>query len=255
MQQKYDAIYLSPHLDDAALSCGGQIAQQTAAGKSVLVITITAGDPPLGPLSEFAQLLHQRWDAAANAVAMRRTEDIAACAILGADYVHWEYYDCIYRRDDLGNVIYPTWNDVIGCLSPADLRLIDHLAARLAQLPPAAYVYAPLAVGNHADHQVTRAAAEKWLGSRLRYYEDYPYVAAVDALAAVIGDDGDWESVIVPLTPADLATKYEAIWAYKSQLSTFFQDRADLEAKVSGYAGEVGGERWWRKRQPPPAPE
>lgn len=248
MRQKYDAIYLSPHLDDAVLSCGGQIAGQTAAGISILIVTITAGDPPPGPLSEFAQLLHQRWDAAADAVAMRRAEDAAACAILGADYVHWDYYDCIYRRDGLGNVIYPTWNDVISSLSAADLPLIDRLAAHMAQLPPTPHVYAPLAVGNHADHQVTRAAAEKWLGSRLRYYEDYPYVAAIGALDAVLGQDGDWEPVIVPLTPADLAAKYAAIEAYKSQLSTFFQDRADLEARVGGYAREVGGERWWQSK-------
>lgn len=248
MLQRYDAIYLSPHLDDAVLSCGGQIAGQTAAGMSVLIVTITAGDPPPGTLSEFAQLLHQRWDAAANAVAIRRAEDAAACAILGAHYAHWDYYDCIYRRDDLGNVIYPTWNDVIGSLSPADLPLIDRLAARLAQLPPATDIYAPLAVGNHADHQVTRAAAEKWFGGRLRYYEDYPYVAAAGALGAVIDNGDGWESRIVPLTPADLAAKYEAIWAYKSQLSTFFQDRADLEARVGSYASEVGGERWWRRK-------
>lgn len=247
MRQKYDAIYLSPHLDDAALSCGGQIAGQTAAGISVLIVTITAGDPPPEPLSEFAQLLHQRWDAAADAVAIRRAEDAAACAILGADYVHWDYYDCIYRRDGLGNVIYPTWNDVIGSLSAADLPLIDRLAAHMAQLPSATHVYAPLAVGNHADHQVTRAAAEKWLGSRLRYYEDYPYVAAAGALAAALREGGNWKPVIVPLTPTDLAAKYAAIEAYKSQLSTFFQDRADLEARVGGYAREVGGERWWQK--------
>ena len=41
-----DHLYLSPHFDDAALSCGGQIATFTAAGQSVLVVTITGGDPP-----------------------------------------------------------------------------------------------------------------------------------------------------------------------------------------------------------------
>ena len=33
----YDAIFLAPHLDDAALSCGGQIAGLTRAGRRVLV--------------------------------------------------------------------------------------------------------------------------------------------------------------------------------------------------------------------------
>ena len=129
----------------------------------------------------------------------------------------------------------------------ADHPLVATLAARMSQLPAAALIYAPLAVGRHADHQITRAAAEMWAGSRLRYYEDYPYVAAPGALAAVIGEAPGWQPTVIPLTPADLDAKYESIWAYTSQISTFFQDRAELEEKVGGYARQVGGERWWRK--------
>ena len=40
-----DHLYLSPHFDDAALSCGGQIATWTAAGQSVLVDRTTGEDP------------------------------------------------------------------------------------------------------------------------------------------------------------------------------------------------------------------
>ncbi|MEZ4728018.1 MAG: PIG-L family deacetylase [Caldilineaceae bacterium] len=46
MPSVYDAIYLSPHLDDVALSCGGQIFGATRTGQRVLIVTITAGDPP-----------------------------------------------------------------------------------------------------------------------------------------------------------------------------------------------------------------
>jgi LmbE family N-acetylglucosaminyl deacetylase len=83
------AVYLSPHLDDAALSCGGQIAQQTAAGLPVLIVTLMAGDPPARPLSPFAQQLHTRWQLhdAPTAVAARRAEDTAACRHLAAEYV------------------------------------------------------------------------------------------------------------------------------------------------------------------------
>ncbi|RMD73788.1 MAG: PIG-L family deacetylase, partial [Chloroflexi bacterium] len=36
----YRHIVLSPHLDDAALSCGGFIARATALGEPVLVVNI-----------------------------------------------------------------------------------------------------------------------------------------------------------------------------------------------------------------------
>ena len=44
-----------------------------------------------------------------------------------------------------------------------------------------------------------------------------------------------------------LHAKYEAVAAFRSQLSTFFRDRADLEAQVGGYLMSTGGERRWRR--------
>ena len=43
------------------------------------------------------------------------------------------------------------------------------------------------------------------------------------------------------------AAKIEAILAFRSQLSTFFTARADLERQVRGYAKRVGGERVWKR--------
>ena len=81
MSNPIDALYLSPHLDDAVYSCGGLIYQQTQAGQRVLVMTTCAGLPPSGPLSPFAEALHTRWQVSAtNAVTTRRTEDHAADA-------------------------------------------------------------------------------------------------------------------------------------------------------------------------------
>src|SRR5689334_12434287 len=77
-------VYLSPHLDDAALSCGGMIHQQTQAGERVVVVTLCAGGPPAGALSDFAQSLHTRWQTPVEAVAVRRAEDLAALKVLGA---------------------------------------------------------------------------------------------------------------------------------------------------------------------------
>jgi LmbE family N-acetylglucosaminyl deacetylase len=47
-------IYLSPHFDDAVLSCGGLIFEQARQGIPIEIWTIFAGNPPPGPLSMFA---------------------------------------------------------------------------------------------------------------------------------------------------------------------------------------------------------
>ena len=103
----FDHIYLSPHLDDAVLSCGGRIWQQARAGGRVLVVTVFASPPaPGAPLSPFARSLHARWGHPAGAVARRQEEDRAAVAILGAQAVHWPYADCIYRQAPGGRFLF-----------------------------------------------------------------------------------------------------------------------------------------------------
>ena len=245
----YDAIYLSPHLDDAALSCGGQIFQRTRRGESVLMVTVAAGDPPDTPLSAFARSLHDRWQLSTDVVNQRRQEDKRACQILGADYRHLPLTDCIYRvHPETGKPLYTSEEDLFGSVAEAEAELITKLARRMDQLPPADLIVAPLAVGHHVDHQLTRAAAEGCFGDRLWYYEDYPYVGDEGALAAVLpADRQGWQAKTIALDDAALAGKIEAIMAYASQISTFWRGRTELEAKVRGYAQQVGGERLWQK--------
>ncbi len=91
-------IYLSPHLDDAALSCGGLIWEQTRAGEQASIWTICAGDAPDAQLSPFAESLHLRWQAGPQAADERRLEDLRSCERLNASCKHFSLPDCIYRR-------------------------------------------------------------------------------------------------------------------------------------------------------------
>jgi LmbE family N-acetylglucosaminyl deacetylase len=212
-----------------------------------LVVTVTAGDP-VAPVSEYAASLHTRWELA-NATEARRQEDLAACAILGADALHWPIPDCIYRVDAAGVPFYLSDDDIFGAVAPAELSLVDALAAQMRALPDAGQVVAPLTVGNHVDHALTRLAAEQAFGVEwLLYYEDYPYAQQVGKLAQVLApDDARWAAEVVALDDAALRAKVAAVAAFRSQLSTFFQDRADLEAQISAFAARVGGERRWRR--------
>jgi hypothetical protein len=208
-----------------------------------------AGDPAEPELSEYVRSLHDRWQLAADAAAQRRAEDILACDILGADHLHLTVPDCIYRTDpDSGAALYLSDADIFGNVAPAEGYLVDQLARQFAVLPPAERIVAPLTVGHHVDHLLVRQAAEQVFAGRLVYYEDYPYAQQSGAVASIVDQPGTgpWQAEIIPVTAAGLAAKIAAILAFRSQLSTFFTDRADLERQVRGYAAQVGGERSWR---------
>ncbi len=243
-------LYLSPHLDDAVLSCGGLIHRQAQRGERVIVLTICAGQAPSGPLSPFAEELHARWGlSAAEAVLARREEDRRAVQVLGAEAVHLDVPDCIYRRHPgSGQPLYPTGAAIMGALSPHDEALVQRLAEDLpAHAGPGVEVYAPLGIGGHVDHQLARRAAES-SGLRLTFVEDYPYAGQAQ-------DDAEWAGLRAGLAPAaepldegDLDAQCRAILAYESQISTFWPDEAALRAAVSGFFGRRGrpAVRLWR---------
>ncbi|WP_420629307.1 PIG-L deacetylase family protein [Candidatus Leptofilum sp.] len=248
MRDWYKTIYLSPHLDDAVLSCGGRIFLETAASHPTLIVTLMAGEPaPNLQLSAFVQALHQRWELPQAAVRARRAEDAAACQILGADFLHWDVPDCVYRTDPAtGEPCYPTWESIITTQHPADDAVVAQLTQQLTQLPPADEVVVPLTAGNHVDHRLVRQAAERAFGTdRLLYYEDYPYAAERGAVTAVLHPTMQSTQTVLPETA--VAAKIKAIWAYASQRSSFFASRQDAEAKIRTYAAQVGGERYWRR--------
>lgn len=253
--QDYAAIYFAPHLDDVALSCGGQVFQATQRGERVLIVTVMAGDAPPLPAdsqtsSSIAQELHQRWALGEQAAAGRRAEDRAACAILRADFMHMDVPDCIYRHHE-GQLLYQSSSEIFGHVDPHEDALAENLAERFRGLPAARRVIVPVCVGHHVDHLLVRRAAETvWGPGNLHYYEDYPYVEQPGTLDAILQELPPpsgymWKSHTISLSAVALAAKCRSIAAFQSQLSSFFVDMAELEARVFGFAARRGGERLW----------
>jgi hypothetical protein len=176
-------------------------------------------------------------------------EDMASCRVLGADYVHWTTPDCIYRPHPVtGEPMYFSEADIFGAVHPAEADMVDKLAQQMMTLPGSNQIFAPLAVGHHVDHTLTRAAAEHTFGPGLLYYEDYPYASEPGALDTVLpADRAGWQAEVVLLSEAALQAKIESIAAFASQLSTFFNNHSDLARQVKEYIQRVGGERVWRR--------
>ncbi len=246
----YSHIYLSPHLDDAVLSCGGRIWQQTQSGAGVLVVTIFAGTPPADALlSPLAQALHARWGEPGDAAAARRGEDRAALALLGADIAHWPYTDCIYRQAPDGKPLYADWESLWGECNPRDEELVAELATRIAALPlqPDETLYAPLGRGHHVDHQIVHRAALA-SGHALVCYDDFPYAGDPQATPAELS--GQWQAELALLPVEAVEARIGAIACYRSQISSFWASEAEMAAAVRAFAEQTGGgrpaERYWR---------
>jgi LmbE family N-acetylglucosaminyl deacetylase len=249
-------IYLSPHLDDVVLSCGGAIYRQTRRGEPVAVITIFAGSPePPAPLPSFARSLHQRWQHSAppgidfsDPPAVRREEDRRAFAAISPDIqvIHLTLPDCIYR---LGRTAQqPLYNSVEALFGA--IHSDDPAPLALTGIPPPpadAILYVPLGAGSHVDHQIVRQAVGRWQAdqAQLCYYEDYPYAANPEAVAKTL-TRGAWEPTTIPLDDDALNAKIRAIAEHASQISTFWHSAEAMETAIREYFTQVGGEWLWK---------
>lgn len=236
-------IYISPHLDDAVLSAGGFIYEQTQAGNPVEIWTIVCGFPPPGELTPFAQLLHQQWGTrtAEETVNLRRAEDMKAARILGAKTVHLDVPDCIYRRGPDGE---PLYLDIYVQPHEAETYLPDQIVQTIApRLKLDDQLICQLGVGGHVDHVLVRQAVEL-LKRPLRYTADVPYLFwKPDELAPLVA--GMKES-LHPITEAGLRAWVEAILAYESQLSTLFDSPEKMEEEIHSYYAGRGRLPIWR---------
>lgn len=234
-------LFLSPHFDDAVLSCGGTIHQLVAAGEKVEVRTVMAGTPPRLPDTAFIRELHSRWQHDTDPVQERIQEDDAALQRIGAQpsrMVNW--FDCVYRMTRTGEALYPDKASIFGEINPKDTIaiLLPTIVLSVHEIPR--IIYAPLGAGHHIDHQIVRNWAitlkqyYPWVA--LKFYEEYPYTQdpqSVDKALTLLQQLHPalrLKLETVSLTEADIHGKLDAIACYKSQISSFWPDLQHMES-------------------------
>jgi LmbE family N-acetylglucosaminyl deacetylase len=283
-----EAVYLfvSPHLDDAALSCGGYIRQLTSSGNRVVVATLITEDLPANlPLTWLAHRNHQQWGAGDTPFSLRRQEDSRAMESLGAEYVHLGLLDAIYRRTQTGEPLYS--KDIVNVPVHEEDHLYfesvvrEKLAALLQSFDSRTVrIFCPLALAMHVDHVIIRHATEIVCDPKsIGYYEEFPYATRPNFFSNwQLGPDGSqgWSSKVVNLTESDINARLAAISFYKTQVSFLFPstllslheialarlpvieklfplkpNRAAavhrMESVVRAYVSAVHGERYWFK--------
>jgi LmbE family N-acetylglucosaminyl deacetylase len=175
---QYDQLYVSPHMDDAVYSCGGQLALERAAGKRILIVTVFGnGDDSPAALA--------RGRGVFGDYTQRKREERAAADCLDVDHLWLNLPDLLVRKKSLADLL----RYGVGFVElPGDAlqaQLHATLTALTAQLLAAdGSVFFPLAVGGHPDHRIVHSVARAFL-TRQRgdvwFYEDMPY-AQVRAL-------------------------------------------------------------------------
>jgi len=235
-------IFISPHFDDVALSCGGLVWDLARQGHIVEVWTIMGGFPADENYSEFAQQNHLTWGMSGEAaIRMRRAEDHAACEILGAQHQHFDWPDVIYRHDpDSGDAMVHNNEELFG--KPPEPWLVEAVSAMLKdKVPENANLVLPIGLGGHIDHRTVVRAGERCKKEK-RYYADYPYI--LNDFTNPVINEGKYRKIQYCLDKAALDAWQRSVLSYTSQLSTFWRNDTESRLAINNYLAGGGGCLW-----------
>ncbi|MGF4043365.1 PIG-L deacetylase family protein [Paenarthrobacter nitroguajacolicus] len=187
-------LFLSPHLDDAVLSCGALIEAQ-AQGRQIIVATLfTESTPP--PHTRAAGSFMRQCTVldAGELFQARQAEDRAVLQDMGVQSIHLGEVDALFRRRRKPPILgssawerllpelthrYPTYRfDIaLGRIAKGDQQLIRQLRGDVAGLmaqTKAELLFCPAGVGKHVDHLITREVG-KGHPENVVMYSDFPY--------------------------------------------------------------------------------
>jgi LmbE family N-acetylglucosaminyl deacetylase len=245
-------LAVSPHLDDAALSAGAWIAEQTSNGTAVHVLTLFAGCPADNLLSSVALDFHDRCllPHDGRSAHIRRSEDQEALAVLGAQAHHASFQDAIYRRRRNGTWLCTHDQAMFDTTLPAEPALRSQLEltveALCRTLRPDRLVTC-WGIGRHVDHLHTREAVlsvGRRHGLPIELWEDVPY-----ALQLPVPPRPDADPFVRRATSTSWWSKYAALRRYRSQVRMLWPAEADWVELLTAHAITRGagspGELFW----------
>jgi LmbE family N-acetylglucosaminyl deacetylase len=207
-------VVVSPHLDDAVLSCWSLL----VGPGPVRVLTVLAGEPPEGTLGEWDRLTGAT-DSPAR-VRERIEEDGAALRIAGCEGLYLGFLDEQYE--------------------PGAQPLADGLRPHL---DGADVVYGPKGSPQNDDHVIVRDALLE-VRRDLRFYADLPYSLGDGFDLPLELDPRDLAPRDIVLDPQTAARKLEAVRCYRTQLVALVAGHGEF-VSVAGLARE----RVWDPRR------
>ena len=166
-------LFLQPHSDDCALSCGGHmLLEYLKYKKRIILVTVFSNySSSYFPYKNKVCLDHQKYSQ------LRKMEDMLVC-----DYLNAKLYCLNMPEAPLRKIGYPILQ---GGLFKKDYTWMDKIFLNLKKiidLYKPSTVYLPCGIGMHCDHVILTEVAKQlsyknnsFLFNKIYFYEDYPY--------------------------------------------------------------------------------
>jgi len=245
----FHALFISPHLDDAVLSAGGEVARLTHDGKSACIVTVftRAAAPVTRDAHGFIEESNE--ENAELLFSKRRLEDRKAAGVLGAHHVHMGFIDALFRTlPNKSEPLYPAYKQVFsGNISLNDRLLCEQIRVGLQkiknrQTDKRVRIYAPLGVGGHVDHIITHLCVREIFPKQSIWWEDVPYRTHPIQLFKRLSEASCYNATnkLIKNTLQYSKQKLNAVRCYKSQIAKLeYSGLSDIDYYAEAYYTHV----------------
>lgn len=236
IENKTHCYFISPHMDDAALSAGGLInhLSKKVPVTVINVFTEVHGDKPT--MSAKAFLKQSEVKSAKELFYNRQKEDRGLFKKIGVKVINLGFIDVIWRKKKtdnkfrllLGKIIpefvhlYPTYrfHAWTGKVSKEERELKINLKEKLQMLindPKKSVIFCPVGIGNYVDHIVVRDVT-KYSFKDVIYWSDFNYSVDFHKENKFIGKN----KLDLVFFDKENKSKKKLIEGYKSQIYAIF---------------------------------
>jgi len=226
IKNKLHCVFLSPHQDDAALSCGELLSQLNGKTELTIINFFTKAHNKPYTLSAKKFLQTSGYEDANKLYEERRKEDKKALSTFKAKIIDLDLQDALFRKKKhssfLGNIlpefshIYPTYRwHVIKKIAKDDYA-VSELKKKLKVFKnKKILVFAPYGIGGHADHKIVRQVCEELFDEYI-LYSDFPYNIILRTNGSKLAKGNKYELEL------KMDKKEKLIRGYKTQFQGLF---------------------------------
>jgi LmbE family N-acetylglucosaminyl deacetylase len=224
-------LFVSPHLDHVAFSCGGTMAAFAQRGWYTVLATVFTRSVDEPMIFALECQLDKGLTADVDYMALRREEDLLFAERVGVGRVVWL---------DLPEAPHRGYASALfsGVLEGDEVwrEAAKPLAGRLQALAPDV-IFVPQALGNHADYlQVVRAVRElDGLNPRVVWYRDAPYAARKPGAQPLPLLPDGLKNTTTDIS-GTLEVKLHACGAYATQLGFQFGGELSMRELLANFA-------------------
>ena len=248
IKQTKRLLIVSPHMDDAILSCSGIILNRKQQGDKILVLTVFSKQP--SKVNSFAKEMMAQMDIKRDYNTSRKEEDLKIFKKYGIQSQHLDLIDGMFFSNSMEELFGGKTREIN----------IDQLYTKIEEFKPDE-VYLPAGIGDHIDHIAISEFSKELLSKRLKifFYEDFPYSLSkkkTEERLDSLKKEFLLKQRVVDITD-NIKEKIEMIKLYKSQLNFLFKSTKEMENTVMNYNFHLGRnyEIFWGLIEKKPTPK